>query len=145
MAELAGCRVPEDLYYWVEKHVWARPEEDGTVTVGITDVAQHLAKTIIAVTPKAVGRTVERGKSAGTVESGKWVGPITSPVTGKVVAVNERLKAEPSLVNQDSYGAGWILRLQPVRWEEERLALLTGAEAVDAYRVLLESQGIRCR
>ncbi|MDR7607005.1 MAG: glycine cleavage system protein GcvH [Armatimonadota bacterium] len=145
MAELAGCRVPEDLYYWVEKHVWARPEEDGTVTVGITDVAQHLAKTIIAVTPKAVGRTVERGKSAGTVESGKWVGPITSPVTGKVVAVNERLKAEPTLVNQDSYGAGWILRLQPVRWEEERLALLTGAEAVDAYRVLLESQGIRCR
>ncbi|MDR7430863.1 MAG: glycine cleavage system protein GcvH [Armatimonadota bacterium] len=145
MAELAGCRVPEDLYYWVEKHVWARPEEDGTVTVGITDVAQHLAKTIIAVTPKAVGRTVERGKSAGTVESGKWVGPITSPVTGKVVAVNERLKAEPSLVNQDAYGEGWILRLQPVRWEEERLALLTGAEAVDAYRVLLESQGIRCR
>ncbi|MDQ7801873.1 MAG: glycine cleavage system protein H, partial [Armatimonadota bacterium] len=113
--------------------------------VGITDVAQHLAKTIIAVTPKAVGRTVERGKSAGTVESGKWVGPITSPVTGKVVAVNERLKAEPTLVNQDAYGAGWILRLQPVRWEEERLALLTGAEAVDAYRVLLESQGIRCR
>lgn len=145
MAELAGCRVPEDLYYWVEKHVWARPEEDGTVTVGITDVAQHLAKTIIAVTPKAVGRTVERGKSAGTVESGKWVGPITSPVTGKVVAVNERLKAEPTLVNQDAYGEGWILRLQPVRWEEERLALLTGAEAVDAYRVLLESQGIRCR
>lgn len=145
MAELAGCRVPDDLYYWVEKHVWARPEEDGTVTVGITDVAQHLAKTIIAVTPKGVGRVVERGKSAGTVESGKWVGPITSPVTGKVVAVNERLKAEPSLVNQDPYGLGWILRLEPARWEEDRLALLTGAEAVEAYRVLLEGQGIRCR
>jgi len=145
MGEVSGCRIPEELYYWVEKHVWARPEADGTVTVGITDVAQHLAKTIIAVTPKGVGRTVERGKSAGTVESGKWVGPVTSPVTGKVVAVNDRLKAEPSLINRDPYGEGWILRVQPSQWEEEQRALLTGEEAVRAYENLLSAQGIRCR
>jgi len=145
MAEAQGCRIPAELYYWVEKHVWARPEEDGTVTVGITDVAQHLAKTIIAVTPKAVGRAVERGKSAGTVESGKWVGPITSPVTGQVVATNDRLKSAPSLINQDPYGEGWILRIQPSRWEEERGTLLTGDEAVRAYQDLLAAQGIQCR
>lgn len=145
MAEVAGCRVPEDLYYWVEKHVWARVEQDGTVTVGITDVAQHMAKTIIAVTPKGVGRPVERGKSAGTVESGKWVGPITSPVSGQVVATNDRLKAEPSLINRDPYGDGWILRIRPSRWEEERVALVTGPEAVKAYEELLAAQGIRCR
>jgi len=56
MAEIRGCNIPEDLYYWPEKHVWARPEDDGTVTIGITDVAQHLAKGIISVTPKKVGR-----------------------------------------------------------------------------------------
>lgn len=145
MAEAAGCRIPEDLYYWVEKHVWVRPEPDGTVTVGITDVAQYLARTIIAVTPKGVGRPVERGKSAGTVESGKWVGPITCPVTGQVVAVNDRVKAEPSLINRDPYGEGWILRIQPSRWEEDRLGLLTGEEAVKAYRDLLAAQGIQCR
>ncbi len=145
MAEVCGCRIPEELYYWVEKHVWARPEADGTVTVGITDVAQHLAKTIIAVTPKGVGRAVERAKSAGTVESGKWVGPITAPVTGQVVAVNDRLKSEPSLLNRDPYGEGWILRVQPARWEEERLGLLTGEDAVRAYQELLTTQGIQCR
>lgn len=145
MAEVAGCILPEELYYWVEKHVWARQEGDGTISIGITDVAQHLAKTIIAVTPKGVGRAVERGKSAGTVESGKWVGPVTSPVTGQVVAVNERLKGEPSLINRDPYGEGWILRVQPSRWEEERSLLLTGAEAVRAYQDLLAAQGIRCR
>jgi glycine cleavage system H protein len=145
MAEAAGCILPEELYYWVEKHVWAREEGDGTVTIGITDVAQHMAKTIIAVTPKGVGRAVERGKSAGTVESGKWVGPVTSPVTGQVVAVNERLRGEPSLINRDPYGEGWILRVQPTKWDEERRLLLTGTEAVKAYQDLLAAQGIRCR
>ncbi len=145
MAEVAGCVIPEELYYWVEKHVWARVEDDGTITVGITDVAQHLAKTIIAVTPKAVGRTVERGKSAGTVESGKWVGPVISPVSGEVMAVNERLRAEPSLINRDPYGEGWILRIKPTRWEGERDMLVTGPEAVAAYERLLSAQGIRCR
>lgn len=145
MAEIAGCNFPEGLYYWVEKHVWARVEDDGTLTIGITDVAQHLAKTIIAVTPKAVGRTVERGKSAGTVESGKWVGPITSPATGQVTAVNERLKTEPALINQDPYGEGWILRILPTKWDEERMFLLSGNAATSAYEKLLVSQGIRCR
>src|SRR5512134_1861844 len=81
MAEVRGCNIPEDRFYWVEKHAWARLEEDGFVTIGITDVAQHMAKGIINATPKDVGRTVQKGKSAGTLESGKWVGPVTSPIT----------------------------------------------------------------
>lgn len=70
MSDVRGCRVPEDLYYWPEKHVWARPEPDGTVTIGITDAAQHLAKTIISVTPAAwgarcnVARAPERSRAA---------------------------------------------------------------------------------
>ena len=44
MATVRGCNIPEDRYYWVEKHAWARPEADGTVTIGITDVAQNMAK-----------------------------------------------------------------------------------------------------
>jgi glycine cleavage system H protein len=62
-----------------------------------------------------------------------------------VVAVNDRVKAEPSLINRDPYGEGWILRIQPSRWEEDRLGLLTGEEAVKAYRDLLAAQGIQCR
>ncbi|RMF29311.1 MAG: glycine cleavage system protein H [Chloroflexi bacterium] len=144
MAEINNCHIPEDLYYWPEKHVWARPEEDGTVTIGITDVAQHLAKGIINVTPKKVGRKLKRGRSAGTLESGKWVGPVTTPVTGEIVAVNETLKANPGLVNEDPYGAGWFARIKPADWETESQDLVTGAEGIEAYRRFLESEGISC-
>ena len=66
MAKVRGCDIPEDRYYWVEKHCWARPEEDGNGTIGITDVAQNLAKGIVNATPKEAGRSVQKGKSAGT-------------------------------------------------------------------------------
>ena len=82
------------------------------MTIGITDVAQNLAKGIVNATPKDAGRSVQKGKSAGTLESGKWVGPVTSPVTGEIVAVNEPLKAKPSLINSDPYGEGWMLRVK---------------------------------
>ena len=144
MAEVRGCHLPEDLYYWVEKHTWARPEPDGTVTVGLTDVAQHLAKTLISAQPREVGRRVARGRSAGTVESGKWVGPVPAPVTGEIVAVNEKVRQDPSLINRDPYGEGWFVRIRPEKWEEEKGELLTGQEALQAYARLLEEQGIRC-
>ncbi len=72
----------------------------------MTDVAQHMAKTIVAVTPKAPGKTVQKGRNIATVESGKWVGPVPAPVSGEIVAVNDALAATPSLVNSDPYGAG---------------------------------------
>lgn len=144
MAKIHGCSIPENLYYWPEKHVWARPEADGTITIGITDAAQHLAKGIINVTPKQVGRKLKRGKSAGTLESGKWVGPVSTPVSGEIVAVNETLKANPGLINEDPYGEGWFAHIQPVDWEADSAQLATGTEGIEAYRQFLESEGISC-
>jgi glycine cleavage system H protein len=142
MATVRGCDIPEDRYYWVEKHAWARPEADGSVTVGITDVAQRLAKGIINATPKEVGRTVQKGKSAGTLESGKWVGPVTSPVTGEIVEVNESVKANPSLINEDPYGQGWFVRVKPADWAAEEAALVTGEPAVTTYQKFMEEQNL---
>ncbi len=142
MAQVRGCNIPEDRYYWVEKHAWARPEADGTVTIGITDVAQRLAKGIINATPKDVGRTVQKGKSAGTLESGKWVGPVTSPITGEILEINEAAKAKPSLINEDPYGQGWFARLRPADWSGESTALVTGSAAVSAYQQFMEAQNL---
>lgn len=144
MADVHGCNIPEDRYYWVEKHAWALPETDGTVRIGITDVAQHMAKGIINATPKDVGRTVKQGKSAGTLESGKWVGPVTSPVTGEIVEVNEVVKAKPALINEDPYGEGWFVKVRPENWDGESGILVTGAAGVAAYKQFLEEQGISC-
>jgi glycine cleavage system H protein len=142
MATVRGCNIPEDRYYWVEKHVWARLEADGTVTIGITDVAQNLAKGIVNATPKEAGRSVQKGKSAGTLESGKWVGPVTTPVTGEIVAVNDAMKAKPSLINSDPYGEGWFVKVKPADWAGESASLVTGVAAVAAYQKFMEEQNI---
>jgi glycine cleavage system H protein len=144
MAQANRCNIPEELYYLVDKHVWARLEADSVVTVGMTDVAQHLAGKVIAVSPKKVGKTFMKGQSAGTVESGKWVGPVPLPVGGELVAVNDALKKNPGLLNQDPYGEGWIVKVKPVNWDEESQALVTGNEGVAVYQQLLDEKDIHC-
>lgn len=143
MTPVNGCDLPEDLHYVIDKHVWARRDGD-LVTVGMTDVAQNLAKAIIAVTVKQPGRTVARGKNIGTVESGKWVGPVPAPVTGEIVEVNSALTATPGLINSDPYGAGWVARLRPTDWDAEAADLATGPEGIEAYRRFLDAAGISC-
>ncbi len=144
MATANNCNVPEDLLYWVKEHVWVRPEDDGTITVGMTDAAQHLAGMVVNATPKKAGRRVKKGRGTGIVESGKWVGPIKSPVNGTIVAVNDAVAADPSLLNSDPYGAGWFVRIQPADWETDKAALVTGAQAVADYEAFLKEQGIDC-
>lgn len=143
MSVVRNCNLPEELYYIVEKHVWARPE-DGVVTVGMTDVAQNLAKTIISVTPKAAGRTVAKGKSLATVESSKWVGPVPSPVSGEILEVNAAVVQAPSILNADPYGEGWIAKVAPVDWSADSVDLVTGSEGLEAYQSFLEAEGIEC-
>ncbi len=143
MSTVNQCDIPEDLYYLVDKHVWARLEGD-TVVVGLSDVAQSLAKTIISVSVKDPGRAVKKGKSIATVESGKWVGPVPSPVTGEIVEVNELLRSAPATLNADPYGTGWVARIRCDDWATDSADLLTGPEAVEAYRAFLDAEGIHC-
>jgi glycine cleavage system H protein len=144
MTEVRGCTIPEDLYYWIDKHVWARDDGDELLTIGVTDPAQHLAARVVAVTTKKVGRTVERGQSVATIESGKWVGPVPSPVNGDIVEVNEALAGDPTLVNRDPYGDGWVVRIKASVWSVQRAELHTGPHAVEQYQALLEREGIAC-
>ena len=143
MATVNNCNIPDDLLYQVDKHVWVKREADGTVRIGITDPAQKLAGKIIVVTPKKVGRTITRGQSAGTIESSKWVGPIPSPISGEIVEVNEEPQSKPTALNADPY-SNWIVRVTPSKWDEEAQDLVTGQPGVEAYRALLEAQGIDC-
>ena len=139
------CLLPEDLYYWIEKHVWAHEEADGTVRIGITDPAQSLAGKIVVAHLRSLGKTLERGKSVGTLESGKWVGPIPIPVRGEVLELNEEVRADPGLLNRDPYGAGWVARVRPVDWDADRRDMQTGEQGVATYREALVQQGIACK
>jgi glycine cleavage system H protein len=99
--------VPDDLRY-ARTHEWLRA--DGTV--GITDHAQHELTDVVFVDLPAVGKVVKAGEVACVVESVKAASDIYAPASGKVVAVNSGLAANPALVNTDPYGAGWMFKLE---------------------------------
>ena len=103
--------IPSDLKY-AATHEWARLEEDGTVTVGISDHAQDALGDVVYVELPEVDQVIAAGDEAGVVESVKAASDSDSPVTGEVVAVNENLEDEPELVNSDPYNDGWFFRLQ---------------------------------
>ena len=104
---------PEDLKYTPE-HEWvSAPNEDGIVRIGITAYAQEALGDIVYVSVPAVGADVTSGQPLGEVESTKSVSDVYAPLTGTVVARNERLDQQPELLNTDPYGDGWIAELRP--------------------------------
>ncbi len=147
MAVVRGCDLPEDLFYFYDKHVWAKPAGGGLVRVGMDRVAGKLAGgslTAVTVRAKSIGAEVPAGKSVATVESSKYVGPVPAPVTGVLKRGNDKLVSDPGLAVRDPYGEGWIAELQASRWDEEKTNLLTGPDGVAAYGKRLEADGISC-
>jgi len=105
-------QLPGDLRY-TEEHEWLRQEEDGNVTVGITDHAQSSLGDLVYVELPEVGQELESGGEMAVVESVKAASDVYAPVSGTVVAINDNLADDPETVNQDPYGDGWIARIDP--------------------------------
>lgn len=126
--------IPSELKY-ARTHEWARLEEDGTVTVGITDHAQESLGDVVFVEQPEEGQQVAAQEEAGVVESVKAASDIYAPISGAVVAVNDTLEDAPENVNQDPYGDGWFFRLQP-----DDAADLDELMDAEAYGEFLESE-----
>ncbi|HEY8449070.1 MAG TPA: glycine cleavage system protein GcvH [Bacillota bacterium] len=130
---MAADRYPDGLYY-TKEHEWLKVEGDRG-TVGITWFAQDQLGDVVFVELPEVGRRLQRDEALGVVESVKTVSDIYAPVGGEVVAVNERLTQEPELVNQDPYGAGWMIVIKL-----DDAAELEGLMDAAAYRALVEGE-----
>jgi len=104
--------IPPQLHF-TASHEWARSENDGSVTVGITHHAQETLGDIVYVALPDVGRNMAMGETLGEVESTKSVNEVYAPIAGTIVAVNGDLDGSPELVNSDPYGAGWFVRIAP--------------------------------
>ncbi len=141
-AVVRNCILPTDLYYNVEEHLWVRVNPDGTATVGLTDVAQTVAGGILHVTFKRTGRDYARGKTVAVIESGKWLGVVRTPLSGRLVAVNEGLVQDARLLNRSPYKAGWLVQLAPSDLAGELSMLLTGDAAVRAYERLMAERNL---
>ncbi len=121
--------VPEGLYY-TKEHEWVKVES-GSCRAGITDYAQKSLHEIVYVDLPNVGNTVTQNVSFGTVESVKAVSELYSPVSGEITERNEKLVDSPELVNQDPYGAGWIVVVKPSRLQDDLKTLMDAKAYAD--------------
>ncbi|QJD59288.1 glycine cleavage system protein GcvH [Pseudomonas sp. gcc21] len=121
--------IPAELRY-AASHEWSRLEEDGTITVGITDHAQDLLGDVVFVELPEVGRTVTAGEECAVVESVKAASDIYAPVSGEIIAFNEALGDTPELVNSEPYAGAWFFKIKPT--DASELDKLMDAEAYGA-------------
>jgi glycine cleavage system H protein len=126
--------IPGDLKF-LKSHEWARIEDGGQVTVGISEHAQSLLGDLVYVELPAVGDNVTVGAAAAVVESVKAASDVYSPVTGTVTAVNEALSDKPETINEDAYGEGWMFTVR-INDAEQLNELLSS----DEYAALIEEE-----
>ena len=125
---------PDDLMY-SKSHEWIRDNGDGTVTIGITDHAQEQLGDLVYVEVPEVDRELEAEEACAVVESVKAASDVYAPIAGTVVESNEDLADTPEAVNQDAYGAGWLIKLKPADSDA-----LTGLMDATAYQEFVESE-----
>jgi len=110
MAEYEGYLIPDDLYFHKE-HMWVKVDGDIAI-VGMDDFSQKLAGELSYVELPMEGDEVSKDEAVGSYETGKWMDKIFAPVSGEVIEVNEELEDDPSIVNQDPYGKGWMFKIK---------------------------------
>lgn len=144
MALVQGRDYPEHLHYDVENQVWYEPLADGTIRTGFTPIAIELAGDVLVFTPKRINRDFEAQRSFATIECGKWVGAARAAFNGTVVAVNPALEQRPKLLNQDAFGAGWMLIVRPAD-ADWQASLVTGPAVGPAFTAWLAAEAYKGR
>ena len=130
--QIQGYDMPDDLYY-DEHHFWIRSEGD-ILVMGMNDFAQQLAGQVVYVQLPFDGKILQAGKKFARVESGKWLGTAYSPADGAIESSNQELEANPSLMNQDCYGKGWMFKIRPKDMAQIQ-KLIHGREAVEPWLI----------
>jgi glycine cleavage system H protein len=144
MALVQGQEYPEHLYYDLDNQVWYEPLADGMIRAGFTPIAIELAGEVLVFTPKRIGREFEAQRSFATIECGKWVGAARAAFDGIVVAANTELERRPRLLNDDAFGAGWMLivRATHASWRD---ALATGPALASAFATWIAAEAYKGR
>ena len=120
------ANIPSNLKF-LESHEWARAEDDGTVTVGISDHAQELLGDIVFVELPEVGKEISQSADVAIVESVKAASDVYSPISGEVTEVNEALNDNPEIINASPYEDGWFFKIKPQDISEMEKLLDAGA------------------
>jgi glycine cleavage system H protein len=135
MAEIEGYNLPDELYYHKE-HMWVKKEGD-LVRIGLNDFSQKLAGELSFIELPETSGDVEADQVIGSYETGKWMGKIYAPIAGEVLEVNEKLEDDPTLINSDPYGKGWMFIMRPADVGEIE-NLIHGDAVVDFIKAEIE-------
>ncbi|MHA1378178.1 MAG: glycine cleavage system protein H [Candidatus Helarchaeota archaeon] len=132
MVKVDDYELPDDLYYH-EKHTWVKKDGD-LILVGVDSIGVALAGKIIFVRIKKVGKSITAGKNFGTAEAGKGVIPLTAPITGEIVETNPNVSGRKVKdLNDDPYGAGWLIKIKPTGDLDAEMAALITGDAIKAW------------
>jgi glycine cleavage system H protein len=143
--EINSCIFPEDLLYDTENFVWVKNNStDKSVTIGVTTLLASIAGRLSKIKIKQVDTNVEKGKSIGTIESIKYFGVVRSPITGKIIEVNESIINRPKDVNDFPYTEGWFAKLEPYNINEELGTLETIENCRQKISSLIQQLHVRC-
>ena len=127
MVEIEGYNLPDELYY-TKDHTWARVEDNGIVIVGMDAYGAKAAGNIEFIDLPMEDDEFESGDAFGSLESAKWVGGLLMPVAGTVSAVNESIEDNLSLLAEDPYGEGWLIKIKPSNLKEDLKTLIHGVD-----------------
>jgi len=136
MVQVGDYEVKEGLFY-SENDIWASVE-NGKVRIGITDYAQKQLKDLVFLELPGVGSELKQGESFGAVESVKAVSDLVAPVSGTITEQNEEAEGSPEKLNEDPYGEGWLLVVEPSNLEAGLKNLLDFDAAVKRHQKLVE-------
>ncbi len=126
MIKIEKYEFDENLYYDRKDHLWARIEDEKRIRVGLDIFGQQAAGTVVYLKILPAGKRARKGRAFGSLEAGKYVGPLKAPVAGTISEVNEEVLATPRLVNDDPYGRGWFVVIEPSKLEEDLKDLAHG-------------------
>ena len=131
--------------FYNSNHLWIKENDSGQVTVGMDELGLDSLGEMAYLTLPDVGTAVEMGKAMGTMEAAKMTGEIYAPVSGIVVKKNDTVLQNPLLVNEKPYDNGWLIKIDPINWEDDSAGMVTGNDLstwVDAEIERFETQGI---
>ena len=132
MARVRGCDFPEDRYYHADYNVWLKDGEPGTMVLGATSYGAALAIEFLAFLPRPDGTVVEADRAVALLELGKTVISVRTPLAGTIIASNAAVAKRPATINEDPYGAGWLVKLR-ISSGPEAAGLLSGAAVAPAF------------
>jgi glycine cleavage system H protein len=141
MVCVRGCDFPDDRYYDPARNLWLKPEDSGLIVIGATSYAVAQAVEFFGFYPKPVGTVVEAERAVAMIELAKTVASVRTVLAGAIAAVNLSAQENPSYINTDPYGDGWLVKLKPANWNSAVSHLVYGVQIAAAFEAEMVRDG----